>query len=53
MDLEGIHGIAISGSIAKAENPHKTTMEFVEKMDIYSARPEKKDKAVKQGKEDK
>ena len=38
MDLEGIHGIAVSGSIANAENPRKTTMEFVEKMDIYNVR---------------
>lgn len=36
MSIEGVHGIAVSGAIAKADDPMRETMSFVEKIDLYN-----------------
>lgn len=32
MSIDGVHGVAVSGAIAKADNPTKETMEFFKKL---------------------
>lgn len=36
MSIEGMHGIAVSGAIAKSKDPMRETMNFVEKIDLYN-----------------
>lgn len=36
MAIEGMHGVAVSGAIAKADDPMRETMSFVEKIDLYN-----------------
>lgn len=35
MDIEGVHGVAVSGAIANADNPTKETMDFLEEIEAY------------------
>lgn len=35
MDIDGVHGVAVSGAIANADNPTKETMEFLEEIEAY------------------
>lgn len=36
LEIDGIHGVAVSGSIANCENSRQATMDFVKKIDIYN-----------------
>lgn len=35
MDIDGVHGVAVSGAIAHADNPTKETMDFLEEIEAY------------------
>lgn len=35
MDIDGVHGVAVSGAIANADDPTKETMEFIEEIEAF------------------